>query len=434
MLSCGKYFFKEKLGSGTYGAVYLAENTKTGKKVAIKVSQEKFCDRKNFYIGGSDIPFNEYDILYRLNHPNLLHAADIVSPTDVNRCIDSYGSWVVLDLADTDLDHHLLKIDKKKIDESYEPMLIDMFIQMAKGVLALYTAGYYHLDIKPLNVLMYKSNDYICGYRLVISDFGSSISTSTPFIMYESVTKTYRPPDAEEMAIMTPKIDIYSLGVSFWQIIGYHYENPEKYNPEVVKLIKHMVNPNPKERPDLETIINKLYSHLGASIVIEPLITTQTPVPELKINETMLNYLINELRRYYDDISVRALFHAVDLFSRFKSKFPEEDDEPLLLCAIAITKEIHMFKLYEDIDVNDEICVVLERILGEPELLSQLNAPIPIDTLNLTNEELANYFIYDKLVELYDEYYGKLINYKYPHSITFNHINGIYNRLEYHLM
>lgn len=31
-----KYFFEKKLGSGGYGAVYLAKNKQTGEKVAIK--------------------------------------------------------------------------------------------------------------------------------------------------------------------------------------------------------------------------------------------------------------------------------------------------------------------------------------------------------------------------------------------------------------
>lgn len=31
-----KYFFEKKLGSGGYGAVYLAKNKSTGEKVAIK--------------------------------------------------------------------------------------------------------------------------------------------------------------------------------------------------------------------------------------------------------------------------------------------------------------------------------------------------------------------------------------------------------------
>jgi serine/threonine protein kinase len=31
-----KYFFEKKLGSGGYGAVYLAKNKQSGEKVAIK--------------------------------------------------------------------------------------------------------------------------------------------------------------------------------------------------------------------------------------------------------------------------------------------------------------------------------------------------------------------------------------------------------------
>jgi serine/threonine protein kinase len=44
-----KYFFEKKLGSGGYGAVYLAKNKQSGEKVAIKAMQKsRISDYQSF--------------------------------------------------------------------------------------------------------------------------------------------------------------------------------------------------------------------------------------------------------------------------------------------------------------------------------------------------------------------------------------------------
>jgi len=44
-----EYFFEKKLGSGGYGAVYLARNKITGNKVAVKAMQKgKITDYESF--------------------------------------------------------------------------------------------------------------------------------------------------------------------------------------------------------------------------------------------------------------------------------------------------------------------------------------------------------------------------------------------------
>ncbi len=59
------YYFEKKLGSGGYGAVYLAKNKKTGVKVAVKAMQKgRIQDYEAFK--------NEIAILKQLDHPNII--------------------------------------------------------------------------------------------------------------------------------------------------------------------------------------------------------------------------------------------------------------------------------------------------------------------------------------------------------------------------
>lgn len=60
-----EYFFEKKLGSGGYGAVYLARNKNTGTRVAVKAMQKgKISDYESFR--------NEINILMQLDHPNII--------------------------------------------------------------------------------------------------------------------------------------------------------------------------------------------------------------------------------------------------------------------------------------------------------------------------------------------------------------------------
>lgn len=59
------YFFEKKIGSGGFGAVYLAANKQTGVKVAVKAMQKgKIQDYESFK--------NEINILIGLDHPNII--------------------------------------------------------------------------------------------------------------------------------------------------------------------------------------------------------------------------------------------------------------------------------------------------------------------------------------------------------------------------
>ncbi len=59
------YYFEKKLGSGGYGAVYLAKHKKTGVKVAVKAMQKgRIQDYEAFK--------NEIAILKSLDHPNII--------------------------------------------------------------------------------------------------------------------------------------------------------------------------------------------------------------------------------------------------------------------------------------------------------------------------------------------------------------------------
>lgn len=65
-----EYFFEKKVGQGGFGVVYKAKNRLTQKRVAIKaVHKSKITDMTGF--------IREYQILSKLDHPNILNIREI---------------------------------------------------------------------------------------------------------------------------------------------------------------------------------------------------------------------------------------------------------------------------------------------------------------------------------------------------------------------
>jgi serine/threonine protein kinase len=199
------------LGRGTYGTVFKVYDTETMKFYAAKLVVFSLCEARR------GITPAEYDILFRLRHTHLANAIRPLTFDEI-RTIFNVPDWMIKDelgnllrfergilmpLAQGDLSS-LLSMKVKP--DWYNPIWIAW--QIFRGVEALYDSGYYHLDIKPANVL------YDENHTFMISDFGLSLDRSVKTIDHLTVTLTHRPPEVEgESYYATQFIDVFSLGV-----------------------------------------------------------------------------------------------------------------------------------------------------------------------------------------------------------------------------
>src|SRR5262245_31448627 len=145
----GPYQILSLLGAGGMGDVYLAEDTRLGRKVAFKVLPASFAlnaDRLRRFE-------QEARATSALNHPNILTIYDIG---------DREGApFTVAELLEGE-------VLRAQMDDGALPVrkAIDYAQQIAAGLAAAYEKGVVHRDLKPENLFVTKDG------RVKILDFG----------------------------------------------------------------------------------------------------------------------------------------------------------------------------------------------------------------------------------------------------------------------
>lgn len=193
---CGGYSVVKALGRGTFGTVYQVE--KDGKVYALK-KYSVVADEN----GISHDVISELDILQRVNHPNVLSAANVFTDNDDNLC-------VVLPLIFSDMSKqfHRICLVRHKVITS-----------MLCGIAYLHANNIAHLDLKPSNILM---DDLYKTVDVKIADYGlAQLCFSNKKYTQPVVSLWWRSPELLNPRADTTfgmKDDIWAAGVIILQI------------------------------------------------------------------------------------------------------------------------------------------------------------------------------------------------------------------------
>ena len=148
--SISHYRIISKIGVGGMGEVYLAQDTKLDRKVAIKFLTEEFSrdpDKLKRFI-------QEAKAASALNHPNILTVYEIGEVDGRN--------YIATELIDgKTLREQLSQKDPRPLNK-----ILKVGVQVAEALSAAHAAGIIHRDIKPENIMIRRD-----GYAKVL-DFG----------------------------------------------------------------------------------------------------------------------------------------------------------------------------------------------------------------------------------------------------------------------
>jgi len=201
----GKYRILAPLGSGGFGAVYLAQDTWIDKKVAIKVPHKQALDFGEL--------LKEPRLLASLNHPN------IVSITTAEKQDNIF--FIVMEYVPGETLEHIIAV-KGALDL---PQALDYTCQICNAVDHAHGQGVIHRDLRPANVLVTEQNvvkvaDFGTSRFLEIAAHGTTVIGSPPYMA---------PEQFRGKAVFAS--DVYSLGVTMYQMLTgmlpYNTPSPE---------------------------------------------------------------------------------------------------------------------------------------------------------------------------------------------------------------
>ncbi len=195
-----RYKIYDSLGEGGMAIVYRAHDLITDKDVAVKMMKPETAQDK--------VNLSRFEREARaaasLNHPNIVKVVNVGSyqgiPYMVNEFVDGQNLRQVLDVR-----------GKFSFLEA-----CDIMYQLCQAVMYAHAHGVIHRDIKPANIFLTQDGSIKLG-DFGIATFRNSAHVTRSEIVVGSVH--YIAPEISKGNPATPKSDIYSMGVTFFELV-----------------------------------------------------------------------------------------------------------------------------------------------------------------------------------------------------------------------
>src|SRR5205823_380864 len=133
----GRYEIRAKIGTGGMGEVYLAQDTKLDRKVALKILPADVAenkDRMRRFV-------QEAKAASALNHPNIITIHEIDETDSIN--------FIATEFIDGETLRERMRSAQMKLSD-----ILDVAAQIASALAAAHVANIVHRDIKPENIML----------------------------------------------------------------------------------------------------------------------------------------------------------------------------------------------------------------------------------------------------------------------------------------
>ena len=290
------YNIIDLIGEGTYGKIYLVNDSKTNEKFALKqISLKNQTDTNNHK--------KQFEFLMKLSEEN--PELNIVKILGIEiKQLDKFNTvlYVLMEAGKSDWEK---EIYQRNVEQRFytEEELMEILTSLVATFCALQEKGISHRDVKPQNIVYFEKNKITNKSIFKITDFGEAkINEGDSIILYDSFDKNTSKQTVRGTELyMSPllfnalrntyvidvkynpyKSDVYSLGLCMLLASNLSYiplykireiKNVDeikkiiegflnnKYSKKFIDLIITMLQINEKCRPDFIDLNSWIYKH-----------------------------------------------------------------------------------------------------------------------------------------------------------------------------
>ena len=233
------YKVVRKLGEGGMGEVYLAEDTRLDRQVALKFLSEQFASDKSFKARFK----REAQAAAALNHPNIITIHEVAEHQD--------RPFIAMELVEGESLKELIEKKDLKLDR-----VIDLGIQISQGLAKAHQAGIVHRDVKPQNILVDRDG------RARICDFGLAKLRREAMLTKTGTTVgtvAYMSPEQGQGMEVDQRSDIFSFGVVLYEMITGQLPFKGEHEAAIVySIINHTPEPLARYKVNVPEELQKI--------------------------------------------------------------------------------------------------------------------------------------------------------------------------------
>jgi serine/threonine protein kinase len=242
METIGKYQIIRELGSGGTSTVYLALDPFNNQQVAIKLFNLDALRNPGHAKAHRKLLLTEASLVGKLSHPHIVKVFDAMLEDAVN--------YMVMEYVEGETLAHYTELSRLLPFST----IAEIVYKCCKALEYAQRQGVIHRDIKPANILLRGQSD------IKISDFGSAMVVSQQTTQVIGVgSPAYMSPEQVDEQSLTHQTDIYSLGVTLYQLLTGKLPFDAGNNYSLIYQIMN-VEPQPpcKLRPEVPPEMNAI--------------------------------------------------------------------------------------------------------------------------------------------------------------------------------
>jgi eukaryotic-like serine/threonine-protein kinase len=245
----GRYELEELVGTGGMSSVYRAQDRLLDRKVALKILHEHY---------GTDDTYvarfrHEARAVAALSHPNIV--------TVIDRGDENGRQFIVFEYVEGE---NL----KRLVERGPVPVatVLELALQVARGLSFAHEHGLVHRDVKPQNVLLNGNGE------AKVTDFGIARSLTVSHGMTQTGTvlgtSDYIAPEQAQGRRVDEQSDVYSLGVVLFELLTGRVPFPgENF---VAVAMRHINEPPPSVRELRPEVSPRLDAAVRRAMAKEP--------------------------------------------------------------------------------------------------------------------------------------------------------------------